>query len=317
MAVSAENSERGAMASRERARFRGKLERNSRLMFGPRPRRRRYTSVFSLSPPGIFGVQQEGVQLLTVLAEQQYSSDVRPLPRLSLRVGRRNARLAGNLLEVDQVSKDVSDAAEAAERAAERFTRYLTTKVGVHISVRYESSYSAVGPASAKSSVHTSRQVFYNPGFIKRVAREAAELASAEDVTLDSALNLYEHAMVLLEAANLSNPGFPKRFEQLEADYQRWMADIVMNLWKTQAQLLGEGHKRKLKRSRILQLDSNLLSGLASLEDLRNKAGVAHTRAVHPGAKDLRLGFDAARNSVQSLLVRYSDYVRSHGSLPL
>ena len=276
---------------------------------------KRFEVMFDLFPEGHFGVpSQDGAQLIV---PEGYSTAPEELERqlhLSTSVGGFDANLKANHLSVYVESPDVEDAYLKAENATSRFLRLLSMHYGPRFEYRFRGAHSPEGGAMTGVEPQGIRQIFFHPSEIAQAIEHASALSYPSDTDLDRALAYYDHAMLLLDVANHLNSGFPKSFWEVEHDYQEWLKDVILYLWKAEGQILGEGKRRK-KKMALLGLDADLRTSLDELGETRNKSGVAHTHQEKDKREDLRHAMDTGRTVVKKLLTTYSTKL-ARGEIP-
>ncbi len=274
-----------------------------------------FTVAFDLLPSGHFGIPGEGYQLVLPSSPSATKAPNSQPIDLTLVIGGFRAHLSGNHLEVTVPSSTMDEARMIAEAAVERFLRFLCIEHSPRFEHRFAGITSSMGMSMGAVRAQGLSQVFFQPENILRNSEVAATLSCSLDDDLDRALTYYDHARQLLDLASRVNSGFPKSFWRVEYDYQTWLTDVVLNLWKAQAQILGEG-KRRAKRMALLNLDSLDRQILEELDTLRNSGNVAHTHQERDGRRDLREVWGKCGSGVERLLRTYARYVKSSGTLP-
>ncbi len=266
----------------------------------------RFEVRFDLFPEGHFGVpSQDGTQLIVPEGCSTVPEELEKQLHLQTSVGGFDASLKSNHLSVYVESADVEDAYLKAEKATSRFLRFLSMNYGPRFEYRFRGAHSPDGHGMTGIEPQGIRQVFFHPNEIAKAIDHASTLSCSSDADLDRALGYFDHAMLLLDVGNRLNSGFPKSFWEVEHDYQEWLKDIILYLWKAECQILGEG-KHRVKQMTSLGLDADLRTCLDDLAEIRNKSGVAHTHQEKSDGVDLRPVMDRGRTAVKKLLMIYS-----------
>ncbi len=276
---------------------------------------KRFEVRFDLFPEGHFGVpSQDGTQLIVPEGCSTVPEELEKQLHLQTSVGGFDASLKSNHLSVYVESADVEDAYLKAEKATSRFLRFLSMNYGPRFEYRFRGAHSPDGGGMTGAEPQGIRQVFFHPTEFAQAIDHASALSCSSDADIDRALAYFEHAMLLLEVAGRVNSGFPKSFWEVQRDYQEWLKDVILYLWKAQAHLLGEGKQRDAKMD-LLSLDAELRASLFALNKARNEAGVAHTHQELEQKGDLGPVMDRGRTAVKRLLEVYSTKL-ARGELP-
>ncbi len=251
-----------------------------------------YMLTFEISPPGVFGLPEEGITVLPGVAGSIYSDSIHTatgiragygtLPQYreedeaineSVALDGFHADIKDNFLVLTVDALDHREAQKKGIQSVDRFLQHLSVSARRVFTFRLLICDTPTGETfPVPTLVGLAHVTTYDlPGLVSNI-KEAESYASFVDQRLQRALEYYEHAQLLYERRGSIADMTSRHFTRL-------VATVLLNHWKAVSTVVGDPSVDRDYQSRYRQLGFDrqfFKNRIEVLRNLRNKYDVAH-----------------------------------------
>jgi hypothetical protein len=283
----------------------------------------RYDVYFKLLPAGSFGVPEDdrivvppgdvtGPAILTssmvkvghgTLSQFRQPEDAINEP---IALGEITGRLDDNYLTLSAEAEDPQVARERAQAAADTFAKHLTLGVGRSLSATLLAVEDENGQ---RCPIPHYMEMFsvthYGLDDLREHVRRAQAASSVSDITLNRAVDYFDHATFLTEnAAEFAARGGPRH-------YDFFASTIFLNLWKAVTVIIGDSTEKDFQsRYKTFGITYDFFkNSIGRLKGFRDSYDVAHHHITPDRMEEVKQNFGEAAQIAREVVTRYRDHV--------
>lgn len=287
----------------------------------------KFNITFKISPPGPFGIPEEGMTVLPTIPDFTYESP--PLDRktglvmgygsfskyreenkatnLSFTLGNVQGHIRDNFLSLEVDSNTSGEAYIIVQQALETFLQHLT------LSQKRPFTFEALIIESEDGQLYTIPPIIglgnfttYNLDKLRQDIQEAEASYHLQDSRLDRALQYFDHALFISEKRK-------QIADVLSRHYRYLIASVFLNLWKAVSTIVGDPNNDKKdyqSRYKKFGFDYDFFKlKIEYLRELRNNYDVAHYSLDENRLNEIDANIGKAQNITSEVLSQYRKYL--------